>query len=123
MHSSFHPILDIVFPSGLKDYFELTGVTTSEEQFDFQLQEINNMPEQYRGNKLTSKGFFDEVTIQDFPIRGCRVFYHIRRRRWFNEDTGKIVYRDWNMVAKGTRITNDFAAFLKEIGRYQGTEH
>tara|TARA_R110002012_G_scaffold51174_6_gene132331 strand:+ start:13677 stop:13892 length:216 start_codon:yes stop_codon:yes gene_type:complete len=30
-----------------------------------------------------------------------------------NEDTNKIVSRDWELVAKGTRMTKEFAAFLK----------
>lgn len=64
---------------------------------------------------MTAKGFFDQVTIQDFPIRGHNVFLHIKRRRWLNEDTGSVVYRNWDVITKGTRITKDFAAFLKEI--------
>jgi hypothetical protein len=30
-----------------------------------------------------------------------------------------LVQRDWNLVAQGTRMTSDFAAFLKEISRYE----
>ncbi|MFT5145947.1 MAG: hypothetical protein ACI9H1_000664, partial [Polaribacter sp.] len=43
-----------------------------------------------------------------FPIRGKNVYLHITRRRWFNQATEKVVTRDWNLVAKGTRITSDF---------------
>jgi len=75
------------------------------------------MPQEYLNNKLTSKGFFEEVTIQDFPLRGYKVFLHVKRRRWLNEDTGQVVFRNWDVIAKGTRITKDFAAFLKEISR------
>ena len=53
------------------------------------------------------------------PIRGHQVYLHITRRRWVNEDTGKIVFRDWNLVADGTRVTQEFASFLKEINRFQ----
>jgi hypothetical protein len=70
------------------------------------------------GEKLLSKGFFPVITVQDFPIREYRVLMHIKRRRWLNENTGKAVYRDWTVVARGTRITSGFAAFLKEISRY-----
>ncbi|WP_449441411.1 ISAon1 family transposase N-terminal region protein [Sphingobacterium cavernae] len=48
-------------------------------------------------------------------MRGQQVYLHVKRRRWLNQDTGKVVYRDWNLVAKGTRVTSDFAAFLKGI--------
>jgi hypothetical protein len=33
-----------------------------------------------------------------------------------NKKTTKVVARDWNLGAKGTRITSDFATFLKELG-------
>jgi tRNA A58 N-methylase Trm61 len=45
------------------------------------------------------------------------VYLHIKKRRWTNKVTGEIVKRDWNLVAKGTRMTQEFAAFLKEINR------
>ncbi len=67
---------------------------------------------------MSPKGFFDEVILQDFPIRGQEVYLHVKRRRWLNQDTGLVVFRDWSLVAKGTRITEDFAAFLKAISRY-----
>jgi len=41
---------------------------------------------------------------------------HIRRRRWINHSKEKkIISRDWNLVATGTRITKDFADFLKKL--------
>ena len=52
-------------------------------------------------------------------MRGHQVYLHITRRRWLNEDTGQIVFRDWNLVADGTRVTKEFASFLKEINRFQ----
>jgi hypothetical protein len=45
------------------------------------------------------------------------MFLHIRRRRWFSETTKKTVERDWKIVANGTRLTKEFATFLKGIFR------
>ncbi|WP_445438781.1 ISAon1 family transposase N-terminal region protein [Dyadobacter chenwenxiniae] len=59
---------------------------------------------------------FPPLLYKIFPIRGHKVFLHIKRRRWLNITTGKVVYRDWNEVAEGTRMTSEFSAFLKEIG-------
>jgi hypothetical protein len=42
---------------------------------------------------------------------------HIKRRRWTNKTTGEFMQRDWQLVAKGTHMTQEFAAFLKEINR------
>ena len=62
-----------------------------------------------------SKGFSPEIKVEDFPLRGKSVLLHIKRRRWTLVDSGKIVKRDWELVAKGTRITSEFASFLKDI--------
>jgi len=121
MHESLHVLLDLVLPEGLKKYFKLVGHKSDVDNVHLYLDEINSIPEEFKGQKLESKGFFEAITLQDFPLRGRNVFLHIRRRRWLNHKTGKVVFRNWELVAKGTRITTDFAAFLKEIGRYTGS--
>ena len=83
-------------------YFEERNVTPKEEAF----------------RALIAHGFHKQVTIQDFPLRGNTVYLHVKRRRWLDKTTNKVVQRDWNLVAQGTRMTTEFAAFLKEISRY-----
>ena len=46
------------------------------------------------------------------------VFLHIKRRRWTEKKTKQIVKRNWELVGQGTRMTNEFADFLKEISQY-----
>jgi len=111
--------LDLILPQGILEYFLLTDFTSSTSEISLYLEEKNMIPEEYQGDKLTSKGFFDEITVQDFPLRGKAVYLHIRRRRWLNQTTGAVVFRDWNMVAQGTRMTTEFASFLKAISGYQ----
>lgn len=79
------------------------------------MNSANNRPEELKDLKLSSKGFFVEATVQDFPIRGKNVFLHIIRRRWIDDSSKKVITRDWQLVAKGTRITSEFATFLKGI--------
>lgn len=110
-------IAKFLLPEVLVLYFELTKHEIKEEEIHFYFTELNEVPEEFKYIKLHSKGFFPEATIQDFPIRGKKVFLHITRRRWWNESTNKVVTRDWNLVAKGTRITSEFANFLKEINQ------
>ena len=121
MNDSYDILLKLVLPEGIEAYFELTSHVKEAKNLHLYLKEINKIPDEYSNNKLISKGFFDEITIQDFPIRGYQVFLHITRRRWLNEDTGNVVYRNWDLVAKGTRITKDFATFLKGFSRYTGS--
>lgn len=112
-------LLELVLPEGILEYFSITDFAKNDSGFHIYLAEKNIQPVEYSSEKLTSKGFFDEITVQDFPIRDKASYLHIKRRRWVNDQTGVIVYRDWNVVAKGTRMTQEFASFLKEIARYQ----
>jgi len=121
-HQSGDNFISLLLPKGLLDYFLLSRYTETEQDICLFLDEKNEVPAEYRNDKLTSKGFFDEITVQDFPLRGKAVFLHVRRRRWFNHTTGQTVFRDWDMVAKGTRMTNEFASFLKEISRYPSSK-
>ncbi len=119
MQDSFSELLKLLLPTIIVEYFELTSYEKREEILHLYLKEVNSIPKEYRQYKLSSKGFFEEITVQDFPIRGHQVYLHITRRRWLNEDTGQVVFRDWNLVADGTRVTQEFASFLKEINRFQ----
>ena len=118
MQDSFTELLKLLLPAIVVEYFELTSYKKGDEVLHLYLKEINSIPKEYRDHKLSSKGFFAEITVQDFPIRGHKVYLHITRRRWLSEDTGKVVFRDWNLVADGTRVTQEFASFLKEINRF-----
>jgi hypothetical protein len=118
MQDSLTDLLKLLLPEILVDYFELTSYKKEDEILHLYLREIHSIPKEYRESKLSSKGFFDEITVQDFPIRGHQVYLHITRRRWLNEDTKKVVFRDWNLVADGIRLTQEFASFLKEINRF-----
>jgi len=88
------------------------------DTFHIHLLELNNFQSQTGSFKVHSKGFFPEISGQDCPICGHKVFYHIKRRRWIDIQSNALAYRDWTLVEKGTRMTGEFAAFLKEINRY-----
>ena len=106
---------NVLLPEVLVTYFEMTKHEVKGEEIHFYFKENNSVPEGFDTGKLHSKGFFPQATVQDFPIRGKNVYLHITRRRWINETTGKVVTRDWDLVAKGTRMTSEFATFLKEV--------
>lgn len=110
-------LLQFILPEELLEYFELTDAQKTSDSYTFYLSEKNIYPQEYTNQKLQSKGFFDEETVRDFPLRGKACFLKIKRRKWLNEDTGKIVYRNWELVANGTRMTKEFATFLKAVLR------
>ena len=110
-------LLKFMLPDYLVDYFEIISAVNSEENLHLYFEEKAKPPKEFDTVELVSKGFSDEITIQDFPRRGKFVYLHIKRCRWTNKSTGEIIKRDWQLVAKGTRMTQEFASFLKEINR------
>lgn len=104
-----------LLPDGILDYFEIVNHKSSESKIHFYLEEKNVLPKEHQSEPAQSKGFLPEITVEDFPLRGKSVLLHIKRRRWTLINTGKIIKRDWDLIAKGTRITNEFASFLKGI--------
>ena len=115
LDSLYIDLLKAVLPSGILEYFEVTGFEQKGEQLTIDMEEKNVLPEAYRGEPFHSKGFTPSVNIEDFPIRGRKVLLRIKRRRWEHQVTGEIITRDWKMVQKGTKMTAEFAAFLKQI--------
>ena len=111
----YQSLVKLLLPSELFDYFEITKLVIADRTVTVFLEERDIKPSEYSGQKLSSKGFHSESIIQDFPIRNKAVFLHLRRRRWLIESTGKVVSRDWDSVAEGTRYTKSFADFLKGL--------
>lgn len=109
----YHNLVTLLLPEGVLDYFQIVDILIEEQAVHVHLEELDIKPSECQGEKLISKGFRDSVTIQDFPIRDKAVFLHVRRRKWQVESSRKIISRDWNLVASGTRLTSEFASFLK----------
>jgi hypothetical protein len=63
-----------------------------EEILPIYLQEINTIPKEYRQSKLSYTGFFEPITVQDFPIQANQVYLNITRRRWLNEDNVQVIF-------------------------------
>ena len=117
MSVAYHTLISLLLPAGLLDYFELTAVKQRSAGLQLYLEEKNVTPQEYKDQVLESKGFLPEISIQDFPIRGQQVLLEVKRRRWQVKATGAIISRDWQLVQKGTRMTSEFASFLKEAIR------
>ena len=117
MLASYQALVRFLLPEGILDYFDLSNVVETRTGLHIYLDEKNLPPAEYNDQKLESKGFLPEIAVQDFPIRNQRVTLYIKRRRWEVKKTGAIISRAWNGVQQGTRMTKEFAAFLKEVYR------
>jgi len=108
-------LLAYFLPEGILAYFEIIEVKESKEILTLVLEEKPLSDEEQSQKRLHSKGFYPTAHIQDFPIRSKACYLEVKRRRWINIDTHELYSRDWNLVAKGTRMTDEFALFLKRL--------
>ena len=113
----YKDLVELLLPEGVLDYFEVITIKKEGSHLRIYLEERDNIPEEYSKERYRSNGFLPEIKVKDFPIRDMFVTLHIKRRRWLLLDNGKKIKRDWSMVAPGTRMTKDLAAFLKELAR------
>ena len=111
-------IIGLLLPEGLEDYYDLVDIEELADKYVLHLDEKNIRPDYIdKSQKVLSKGFFESKTIQDFNLRGQPTFLKIRRRKWLVQELGIIIHNDWKIVQKGTRMTRELAAFLKEVDR------
>jgi hypothetical protein len=114
-HEQMLSILELILPKEILEYFTVTNLITQDSEVHLYLDERNEIPDEFKEEKLLSKGFHPESVIQDFPLRNKALMLHVRRRKWEVESSKKIISRTWNLSAEGTRYSNEFAAFLKGL--------
>ena len=118
-------LIALFLPEGILDYFEIidfertdSNHLTYNKRLTIFLTEKKTIPEQYKEHVYKASGFMEPRVIEDYPIRNMLVSLSIKRRRWDVDLNGKTVKvsRDWNsIITQGTRISKEFAAFLKEL--------
>lgn len=96
-----NPTPDLLYPSVLHLWLDELDSRTAEQK------------EMFRPN-----GFTEPTQVQDFPIRDRKTVLHIRRRRYLDKDGGNVLINNFDLSAKGTRYSDEFADFLKEILGY-----
>jgi hypothetical protein len=111
-------LLKLILPQLIVEHYDLVNTKTEQQKMHLFFEEKNTPPKEYNKRQLISKGFLNEITIQDFPLRGKFVYLHIKRRRSTDKESQEIIQRDWNIIAQGTSMTQEFADFLKDINRY-----
>lgn len=115
---SYIDLLKVLLPELLITHFDIIKHETIEDTLHLYFEEKRSVPNEFSKDIVISHGFHKEIIVKDFPLRGKVVLLHIKRRRWLNKTTQKVVYRDWNLVAQGTRMTVEFAVFLKALDQY-----
>lgn len=115
---SDYDLLKFLLPEFLVEHFDILKAEEHSAELHIYFEEKSSTPEEFKERLLESKGFLPEIIVDDYPLRGKIVKLHVKRRRWTDKSSGEILQRNWQVVAKGTRMTNEFAVFLKKISRH-----
>lgn len=115
----YEELASFILPKEIFESFEVKKTEAREEEdgenvMYIHLDEFDHAPEV--GVELFPNGFYEVTKVTDFPIRDRKVVLLVRRRRWKDAE-GRSHSNDWTLAAKGTRISKEFAAFLKELCR------
>jgi hypothetical protein len=120
-------LLALFLPEGILNYFELVSYSTKSsgkkiytKQLELSLDEKDIIPSEYKNYSYKSCGYMEARSINDYPIRNMLVSLKVRRRRWEVTIDGKKkkVSRNWEAIAQGTRMSDEYAAFLKGISGF-----
>ena len=111
-------MLKCFLPVTIVDNFELVDIQEFDNdtgiQMNLQLDEKMIYPNGHSSKTLESKGFRDVVSISDFPIQNKAVMLYIRRRKWLEKETGRIISKSYDLSHEGTSYSNGLASFLKD---------
>ena len=113
--NAYIELAECLLPEEMIEYFEVVKVDKTTERLDVTLEERNNGVFGYESGQLRSNGFYEESIVRDYPVRGRKMSFHVKRRRWIEVETGKSVSRRWDLVAEGTRFSKELAVFLKDM--------
>jgi hypothetical protein len=109
-------ILEIFFPKGIFEWFDLVNGTIEGEDIKITLKEKDIPPIDEKSNQKIIARKFHDITITDFPVRGRRTLLTLRRRYWKVEGKQEYLKRDIQLSFLGTQLEKEFANFLKEDG-------
>jgi len=109
-------ILELVFPPGTFEWFELSEGKRSEDDKTIHItlteKDIPPLTEENKDKKIIARKFHN-ITITDFPLRGRQTLLTLRRRYWKLEDQKEYLKRDIKLAFPGTQLEEEFAVFLK----------
>ena len=114
-HSIDIQIYSLVVPKEILDDFEISKVEETEEELAIYLVEkLSKIPDS--DHELVHNGFMNSIEIQGFPIQGKPCYYKLSRRRWKEQGTKKDYFNTYTYVVEGSKTTQKFGSFLKELG-------
>jgi transposase len=105
-------LCSVFLPKDTLIYFDVTDVSTTDDEIHINLTEKDNSPQHKK--ELKAKGF-KTVVVSDFPIRGKKSVLTYHRRYWQAEGEKEFITSEIPLVHTGTKLERDFAEVLKKL--------
>lgn len=105
--------IKVFLPGFVLVHFDVVELKDESNEIHINLDEKKVIPIGLSNRGVISYGFTAATTIQDFPVRGKRVYLHIRRRKWLDKRDNTIHTTCFDITHPGTRLTEELVAFLK----------
>ena len=114
-HSIDIQIYSLVVPKEILDDFEISKVEeTVAELAIYLVEKLSKIPDS--DHELVHNGFMNSIELQGFPLQGKPCYYKLSRRRWKEQGTKKDYFNTYTYVVEGSKTTQKFGSFLKELG-------
>lgn len=108
-------LLSHLLPKVVSENFDLVNISDEPIEGDpvlhLHLEERNVPPEGYPD--AIPNGFYEASVVGDFPLRDKALMLHLKRRRWKDAEGKSIPSKAYRLTADGTRLSCEFADFLK----------
>ena len=100
-------LAECLLPEKMGEYIEVVKVEKTKKTLDVTLEERDKGVEGYASEQLRPNGLYEENTVRDYSVRGRKMTFNVKRRRWVEVETGKSVSKRWGIVAEGTSYSKE----------------
>ena len=113
-------IAQVLVPQEILADFTVVDVQELKEEWLLILEEkADRIPVSLQGKDVVLDGFYDSIDLISGVMMDQVIYLRIKRRRWKERGSTKHSHNQYDHQFKGMKTTQRFAAFLKEVDRYQ----
>lgn len=98
--------------------FEIKDIQEKPKEWNIVLEEKEGkIPKEAEGRLVIQKGFVNRVEVLHASLRNKPLYITFKRRRWREKKTQKDYVNQYDLHPKGTKLSYEFAGYLKKITR------
>lgn len=111
-------LISLLIPTIILEAFEVQNIDDSVSLLVIELLEKQECISNFDSDLvLVSNGYMNPIELQHFPMNGKKCLLKLVRRRWKEKNNPSSSHHNsYFFSQKGTKVTPDFGAFLKETG-------